>query len=53
MICLDGTEGTNICFSQNPQGLYNVDSASPCGRNHCGAVPVENTTWGAIKSTYK
>jgi len=53
MICLDGTEGALVCFASNPQGLYSVDGASPCARNLCGAVPVENTTWGAIKNTYK
>ncbi len=53
MICLAGTEGAGGCFLQNPQGIYNVDGDSPCAQNLCGAVPVENTTWGAIKSTYK
>lgn len=53
MICLGGTEGAGGCLAQNPQGIYNVDGDSPCSRNLCGAVPVESTTWGAIKSTYK
>lgn len=53
MICLEATEGTPFCFANNPQGLYNVDAASPCARNLCGVVPVESTTWGSIKNTYK
>ncbi len=53
MICLDGTEGSPICDTNNPFTPYNVTHATPCEVNACPPISVEQTTWGQIKGGYR
>lgn len=54
MICLAGIEPPQEnCLAANPDNLYNVATATPCGGNACSPVSVDEASWGQIKGSYK
>jgi hypothetical protein len=53
MICLDGTEPTGPGCTLGGDPAYVETFASPCSSNSCGAVSVDESTWGGTKAMYR